>query len=207
VTPSGTARRSRCGSARGADLHRSLAQSGAAGPERDSRGGDRSSRRPPSSSRRRRSRRRFRACRPSSRRSGSSASAPWEPAAGRASGLRWRRSALRELLDQRRELEARRVLLPESAGNGLPVRSGRPGHRPRRQLRERMEPGARRLGYTWRATWTSTDEHDRDGGLRGLLCPTGSEVHVNDVPFCCSGTAHVKQVASKFADPNLRVCD
>ena len=65
-----------------------------------------------------------------------------------------------------------------------------------------------RLGYTWRRNVDFNRPNTTGTVVFADYCARpGSEVHVNDVPFCCSGTAHVKQVASKFADPNLRVCD
>ena len=65
-----------------------------------------------------------------------------------------------------------------------------------------------RLGYNWRREVDFNRANTTGTVVFADYCARpGSEVHVNDVPFCCSGTAHVKQVASKFADPNLRVCD
>ena len=36
---------------------------------------------------------------------------------------------------------------------------------------------------------------------------SGSRLHKDDVAFCCSGQAHVEQIASKLADANVRICN
>lgn len=65
-----------------------------------------------------------------------------------------------------------------------------------------------RLGYRWQRNVDFNKPNTVGTVVFADYCArAGSEVHVADVPFCCSRRAHVKQVASQFADPNLRVCD
>ncbi len=65
-----------------------------------------------------------------------------------------------------------------------------------------------KLSYAWRR-----DVDFSKPNATGIVVFTdycarpGSRVHQEDVQFCCSARAHAENVASKFADPAIRVCD
>jgi hypothetical protein len=65
-----------------------------------------------------------------------------------------------------------------------------------------------RLNYTW-TRQVDFSKPNRTGIVvfTDYCAQSGSRVHVDDVPFCCTRSAHLLDVASSFADPNVRVCN
>ncbi len=64
------------------------------------------------------------------------------------------------------------------------------------------------INYAWRRQ-VDFNETNATGTVvfREYCALAGSRIHRDDVEFCCSRQAHTEQVASKFADPNVRICN
>ena len=65
-----------------------------------------------------------------------------------------------------------------------------------------------RLNYVWGRAVDFNKTNSTGAVVFAEYCAqTGSRVHKDDVEFCCAGHAHTEQVASQFADANIRSCD